>query len=301
MREATVKREVFADPSERPLPLRQQIIAQIFLIFVAFTVMFPIWWVLVVSVDAVDPRTRFGFPWFPAQFTLDHFISVLNYPSANDVPFWRLLVNQLMLAGGVSFFSVGVGVLAAYAFSRLKFPGRQGLLLGIITVLMLPGIATIAPLFVLLNSISPAVRASLWGVGIAMVSGALPFAIWNLKGYLDTIPKDLEEAAYIDGATPTQIFTQITLPLAIPALAVTAFLGFLGGWTEFALSWQFINPSSDDITLAMALYTFTGQYAANVPLGKFAALSLLIAVPVALVYLSLQKYIVGGLTTGSVK
>jgi arabinogalactan oligomer/maltooligosaccharide transport system permease protein len=301
MREATVKREIFADPSERPLPLRQQILAQIFLLTVAFTVMFPIWWVLVVSVDAVDPRTRIGFPWFPEQFTLDHFISVLNYQSANDVPFWRLLLNQLMLAGGVSFFSVGVGVLAAYAFSRLKFPGRQGLMLGIITVLMLPGIATIAPLFVLLNSISPAVRASLWGVGIAMVSGALPFAIWNLKGYLDTIPKDLEEAAYIDGASPTQIFTQITLPLAVPALAVTAFLGFLGGWTEFALSWQFINPSSDDITLAMALYTFTGQYAANVPLGKFAALSLLIAVPVAIVYLSLQKYIVGGLTTGSVK
>jgi arabinogalactan oligomer/maltooligosaccharide transport system permease protein len=143
-------------------------------------------------------------------------------------------------------------------------------------------------------------RNSLLGVGIAMISGALPFAIWNLKGYLDTIPKELEEAAIIDGASANQIFFQIVLPLAVPALAVTGFLGFMGGWTEFFLSWQFLTQPQD-FTLAMALYNMTGQYAGSVPWSRFAAFSILISLPVAIVYLLLQRYIVGGLTLGGVK
>jgi arabinogalactan oligomer / maltooligosaccharide transport system permease protein len=137
-------------------------------------------------------------------------------------------------------------------------------------------------------------------VGLALTSGALPFAIWNLKGYLDTIPKDLEEAAIIDGASPNQVFIRIILPLAMPAIAVTFFLGFMTGWTEFALSWQFLtNP--EDFTLAMALWNMTGQYAGSVPWSRFAAMSLVVAAPVSIVYLSLQRYIVGGLTIGGVK
>jgi arabinogalactan oligomer/maltooligosaccharide transport system permease protein len=149
---------------------------------------------------------------------------------------------------------------------------------------------------------SPAdsLRNSLLGVGLAITSGALPFAIWNLKGYLDTIPVDLEEAARIDGASYNQTFLRIILPLATPALAVTGFLGFLSGWTEFALSWQFLtNPK--DFTLAMSLWNMTGQYADSTPWSAFAAMSLLVAAPVAIVYLLLQKYIIGGLTIGSVK
>ena len=179
-------------------------------------------------------------------------------------------------------------------------------MLAVLTVLMLPAIGTIAVLFVLLNKVqigsTPAdtLRNSLLGVGFAIISGALPFAIWNLKGYLDTIPRDLEEAGRIDGASHNQVFFKIILPLAVPALAVTGFLGFLSGWTEFALSWQFLTRPTD-FTLAMALWNMTGQYAGQVPWSNFAAMSLLVAVPVAIVYLALQKYIIGGLTLGSVK
>jgi arabinogalactan oligomer/maltooligosaccharide transport system permease protein len=168
---------------------------------------------------------------------------------------------------------------------------------------MLPGVATIAPLFVLLNRVTIGgfnLRNSLPGLGLGIISGALPFAIWNLKGYLDTIPKEPEEAATIDGASRNETFLRVILPLATPALAVTAFLAFLSGWTEFYLSWQFLTEPKN-FTLTMALYNMIGQYATETPWSRFTAMALLIALPVSVVYLFLQKYIIGGLTVGGVK
>src|SRR5207302_2016170 len=152
---------------------------------------------------------------------------------------------------------------------------------------LIPPGAALPPLFVFLNKIQISsgdfsfnLRNSLLGVGLALTSGALPFAIWNLKGYIDTIPKELEEAASLDGASPTQTFLRIMLPLATPALAVTAFLGFLTGWTEFVMSWQFLtNP--ENFTLAMALWNITGQYAGNTPWSKFSAMAIIVALPVS--------------------
>jgi arabinogalactan oligomer/maltooligosaccharide transport system permease protein len=219
------------------------------------------------------------------------------------VSFPELAFNSFKIAAGTSFLSVLIGVSAAYAFSRFRFVGREAMMLGILGVLMLPGVATIAPLFVLLNKVQISdfnLRNSLWGVGLALLSGGLPFAIWNLKGYLDTVPKDLEEAATIDGASRNQIFVRIILPLCTPALATTAFFGFLSGWTEFYLSWQFLtNPS--DFTLGMTLNGMVGQFATTTPWSRFSAMALLVALPVSVVYLFLQKYIVSGLTVGGVK
>lgn len=286
------------------LPLWKQLIYQAILLFIAFTVLFPIVWIVGMSLDARDISRPKEF--FPPEISFQAYQRVLTQPTNNPVSFFELAKNSLLLAGGVAVLSVAIGVSAAYVFSRFNFKGRQALMLGVITVLMLPGIATLAPLFVMLNRFRIEVgdgfnlRNSLWGVGLAMTSGALPFAIWNLKGYLDTIPKDLSEAALIDGASFNQVFLLIILPLARPALAVTLFLGFLGGWTEFAISWQFLtNPK--DFTLAMALYNMTGKFSGDTPWSAFAAMSIMISAPVALIYLALQKHIVSGLTIGSVK
>lgn len=293
-------------PKEKPLPLGKQLALQALLLFITLTVMFPIWWVVSMSLDprGLRPLTL---TLIPQNAAFDAYAAVIDKPTNNPVTFWELAKNSFLLATSVSILSVLIGVFAAYAFARFKFSGRQFLMLAIIIVLMLPSVASLAPLFVLLNKIQFTVgdvtfnlRNSLVGVGLAIISGALPFAIWNLKGYIDTIPKELEEAALIDGASPNQTFFRIMLPLALPALAVTAFLGFLTGWTEFAISWQFLtNPK--DFTLAMALWNMTGQYAANTPWSRFSAMAILVALPVAAVYLSLQKYIVGGLTVGGVK
>jgi arabinogalactan oligomer / maltooligosaccharide transport system permease protein len=296
--------------SEKRLPFLHQIAYQLLAVLVAVTVLTPILWVVSMSLDPRNIARPTEFSIIPPGASLAAYVKVLNQPTANPVTFTQLAINQFMLAMGVSFFSVVIGVFAAYAFSRVEFTGRRFLMLAMITVLMLPGIATIAPLFVLLNRVQVSdpntgklifnLRDSLLGVGVAMISGSLPFAIWNLKGYLDTIPRELEEAARIDGAGPNQSFFLIILPLAVPALAVVAFLGFLSGWTEFALSWMFLTQPKD-FTLAMSLYNMVGQYSANTPWSTFSAMALLIAAPVAVVYLLLQRYIVSGLTIGSVK
>jgi len=290
---------------EKRLPLGRQVLLQILCIVVALYVLYPILWIVGMSLDATNtlrPSTL-----FPPALSLQAYQHVLAKPTDNPVTFFTLARNSLFLAVGVAFFSVLIGVSAAYIFSRFDFRLRRVLMIAILAVLMLPGIATLAPLFVLLNQFKFTLgdstfnlRASLLGVGLAMTSGALPFAIWNLKGYLDTIPKDLAEAAMIDGASFNQVFFRIILPLARPALAVTFFLGFLGGWTEFAISWQFLTDPQQ-FTLAMALFNMVGQYASDTSWSWFAAMALMIALPVALIYLLFQKQLVSGLAVGAVK
>lgn len=350
--------------SGRQLKWWQQALYQALCLFIGATVLFPVLWIVSMSLDPRNIARPTELNLIPPGASLDAYRQVLDRPTGNPVTFAELAMNSLRLAGGVALFALLIGVSAAYAFSRFKFPGRQYAMIAVLGITVLPAVATIAPLFALLNGIRitatllsislgiagllaagfglliivpawrsgtavgstyllggvallmglillvtaaspPAndifiLRNSLLGVGIAMISGALPFAIWNLKGYLDTIPKELEEAAIIDGASANQIFFQIVLPLSTPALAVTGFLSFTAGWTEFFLSWQFLtNPQ--DFTLAMALYNMTGQYAGSVPWSRFAAFSILVSLPVAIVYLMLQRYIVGGLTLGGVK
>jgi arabinogalactan oligomer / maltooligosaccharide transport system permease protein len=305
------------EPS-RKIPLARQLRLQALCIFIAITVIFPILWVVGVSLTPLDQNRPTGI--FPETISLEAYGRVFSEPTQNKVTdpvtgerrpitFWELARNSMVLAAGTSIAAVLIGVSAAYAFSRFQFPGRAALMLAILAVLMLPNVATLAPLYAFLNSFKILdgsgtevfnLRNSLLGVALAILSGLLPFCIWNMKGYLDTLPKELEEAASIDGCTRNGIFWRIVLPLSLPALAVTALFGFMGGWTEFAFSWQFLNKPTDQ-TLAMALAGMTGQYARTTPWGLFSAFAILVAIPVMVVYLGLQRWIVGGITSGAVK
>ncbi len=291
----------------KKLPLIQQLALQLFLGAIALIVLYPLMWVFSLSISPTDDLRPAELRIIPQDASFQAYREVMNLPTPNPVTFSQLAFNSLRLSISTAIASVLIGVFAAYAFSRLRFAGRQALMISVLTVLMLPAIATLPALFVLLNKVQVNIgnevfnlRNSLWGVGVAILSGLLPFAIWNLKGYLDTIPKELDEAALIDGCTPNQAFFRITLPLALPALAVTGFLGFMSTWSEFAISWQFLTEPKN-FTLTMALYNMVGQYSGNTPWSKFSAMAILVALPVSLVYLYLQKYIVGGLALGGVK
>lgn len=291
----------------RRLSLLQQLGLQLFLGFIAFTVLYPMLWIFSLSLSPTNTIRPKELRLIPEGASFNSYSEVIEQPTPNPVSFSRLAYNSFRLSFLTAVASVLVGVFAAYAFSRLRFAGRQALMISVLTVLMLPAIATLPALFVLLNKIVFGagkdlfnLRNSLAGVGVAVLSGLLPFAIWNLKGYLDTIPKELEEAALIDGCTPNQAFFLVTLPLALPALAVTGFLGFMSTWSEFAISWQFLTKP-EDFTLTMALYGMVGQFSGQTPWAKFAAFAILVALPVSLIYLYLQKYIVGGLALGGVK
>jgi len=286
----------------RGIPGRRQILLQIVCLLIAATVLFPIVWIVAMSLDPRDISRPDSL--IPPGASLTAYGKVIVKPTLNDISFLRLALNSVAIAVVVSLASVSIGSMAAYAFSRLQFRGREFLMIAILAVLMLPAVATIAPLFVQLNKIQLGafnLRASLLGVALAVTSSQLPFAIWNIKGYLDTIPRELEEAASIDGAGRFQIFVRVILPLATPVLAVTAFFGFIAGWTEFYFSSVFLTGNVDLTTLAMALNGMVGQYAASTPWSQFAAFSVLVALPVSVVYLFLQRYIISGLTVGGVK
>jgi arabinogalactan oligomer/maltooligosaccharide transport system permease protein len=318
--QATAVPEVIARPvahvASRPrrrLTLRRQLALQALCLLIASTVLFPLLWIVSMALDPRNISRPTTLTLIPPGASLAAFAKVIAQPTDNPVSFPQLALNSLFIAVVISALSVGIGVLAAYAFSRMQFRGREVMMIAVLAVLMLPAVATIAPLFVSLNKIQVGpfdilglhitkfnLRNSLPGVALAVTSSQLPFAIWNLKGYLDTIPRELEEAAAVDGASKLRTFWHVILPLSTPVLAVTAFFGFIAGWTEFYFSWTFLTEPSS-FTLSMALNGMVGQYAGNTRWSEFAAFSILVALPVSVVYLFLQKYIVSGLTIGGVK
>ena len=297
-----------AKQEERKLSFGRQAVLQLVCIFISATVLFPIVWIFSMALDPRNLSRPDGLNLIPPGASLDAFRAVIAQPTSNPINFLELAMNSLKIAIGSSIVAVGIGVTAAYAFSRLKFRGREALMIAVLGVLMLPAVATIIPLYIFLNQfkidfmgLSFNLRASLLGASLAVISAQLPFAIWNLKGYLDTVPKDLEEAAAVDGATQNQIFRKIVLPLSAPAIAVTAFLGFLGGWTEYLTVYMFVGSNVPDWTLSIALNSMVGQFARNTPWSEFAAFAILFALPVSVVFFFFQRYLVGGLAVGGVK
>ncbi len=271
---------------------------QVFLLFMLAIVLFPVIWILSMSLDPRDFSRPVGLTIVPPGATLKAYVQVLTNPSPNPVTFLQLLKNSLLVSGGTAFGAVVVGTSAAYAFSRLEFPGRQIGMLGFVLVLMIPPGGTLAPLFVLLNAVK--LRTTLWGLAIAFTSSALPFAIWNMKGFIDSLPYTLEEAAQIDGCNRVQSFIRVILPLAVPGMAVTALWGFLTGWSEFILSWTFLTDPTR-FTLPMVLRGMVGQYASGTSWAQFSAMALLMSIPPVIIFFVLQRYLVSGLAVGGVK
>ena len=292
--------------------LLEQFGLQFFLLgIVTVSVLFPILWVISLALDPRNIDKPLELRLIPPGASLEAFQRVLIEPwgllcknptdPSSCMTFMKLLKNSLIVALGTSLIAVFLGATAAYAFSRFQFIGRQIGMLGFVVLLMLPATATLAPLYVLLSQLKigdESLRLSLIGLMLAYGSGTLPFSIWNLKGYFDTVPKELEEAALIDGASMAQVFFRIILPLSVPALAVTVLFSFMGGWTEFVLAWTFLEDPSR-FTLAMALRSMQGQFAT--PWSDFAAMSILMTIPIVFLFFLLQRYLVSGLTVGGVK
>ena len=275
------------------------------LILVAFIVLFPILWIFSMALDPRNISRPTSLDLIPEGASLRAFDRVLTEPLANNVMFSTMLKNSLIVSVGVALSVVVLAVSAAYAFSRFHFPGRKWGLFMFIAVLMLPQVAKLAPLFVLLSRIRPfgmdeSIRTTLAGVGVAYISGALPFAIWNLSGYIDTIPREVEEAAFIDGAGPNRAFVDVVFPLILPAISITVLFGFMASWTEFILAWTFLTDPNR-FTLAMGLSSMVGQYSSNTPWSEFAAMAILITLPIVALFFLLQRWIVSGLAVGAVK
>jgi len=274
---------------------------------VIFTILstYPILWVIVVAFSGqqalsfadvpADPgfldRLRAILPW-PQTWSLDNFTDVLT-----EQPFLTWMLNSAIVAGLTTILGVFLACTAAYAFSRFQFPGRKAGMMAFLVSQMFPGTLLLVPIYIIITQWL-GLGNSFVGLVLVYSVTAIPFCVWMMKGYFDTIPVEIEESAIMDGASRQVIFFRIILPLAKPAVAVTALFSFMTGWNEFILAATFLEEEVK-YTAPVGLKFFVGGFSSQ--WGYFAAGSMIISLPVVLLFLYLQKYLVSGLTAGGVK
>ncbi|CAB4567795.1 unannotated protein [freshwater metagenome] len=267
-------------------------------LFAVLFALFPIYMVVISSLNPTGSLQVTSF--IPTEISFVNYTQLFTDPT---IPFMRWMLNSLYIAGLVSILSVVIGAASAFAFSRLRFKGKKIGLQTLLLVQMFPSILALAAVFVIMERVynfAPEIGIGTQaGLMLVYLGGSMGVNIWLLKGFVDSIPLELDEAARIDGASPMQIYWQIFVPLAAPVLAVVALLTFIGTFNEYILARLFL-VEMETRTVAVGLQQFIGgQFSTN--WGAFAAGSILASIPIVAIFLSLQRYIVAGLTAGSVK
>ncbi|RPI24702.1 MAG: carbohydrate ABC transporter permease, partial [Chloroflexota bacterium] len=233
---------------------------------------------------------------WPEEFTLAVFQKMWERPS-QSLPFIGILKNSLLVSGGAALLSVWLGASMAYAFARFRFPGRKTGLFALLVGALLPPVALMTPLFILLSILQ--IRTTLFGLMVVYTAFAMPFCIWNMRSAFQSVSKELEESAFLDGATPLVAFGLVTLPLALPSIAIAGLIAFLIGYSEFAMGWLFVDKS-DNVTLAMAISGML-QSGYLESWANLAALAIMMSLPVVVLFLLLQRTLIDRLLIGKVE
>ncbi|MBN1310968.1 MAG: sugar ABC transporter permease [Anaerolineae bacterium] len=279
----------------RRISIGLRLILAIFLII--FSV-FPILWVISASLNPTGSLATQTL--IPAKPGLGNYQTLLN---SGEFPFWTWFGNSLKVALITDVLSLSITTVAAYAFSRFRFRGRQTMLKAILLIQVFPALLALVATFLMISQIGdviPSIGLNTHGSLILVyLGGAMGVNIWLMKGFLDTIPRDIDESAMVDGATDWQIFTRLILPLLRPILVVIAILNYITTYSEFVLA-RVLLKSSEKYTLMVGLQVFAGAQF-NQRWGVFAAGALIGALPIMIIYIALQDQIVGGLTQGAVK
>jgi arabinogalactan oligomer/maltooligosaccharide transport system permease protein len=265
---------------------------------VCFFALFPLYMIVLTSFKKTTTLQVGSF--LPTGFTLVNFDSLLNNPT---IPFYTWMSNSVVISLFVAVVSVFVGAASAFAFSRLRFKGKKGSIQLLLLIQMFPSVLALSAVYSIMERVqlfAPGFGlGTIGGLILVYLGGAMGVNIWLLKGFVDSIPIELDEAARVDGASPMQIYWRIFFPLASPVLAVVCLLTFIGTFNEYILAALFLTDPSQQ-TVAVGLRAFIGgQFESN--WGPFAAGSLLTSLPIVILFLSLQKYIINGLTAGAVK
>jgi arabinogalactan oligomer/maltooligosaccharide transport system permease protein len=272
-------------------PLRVTLLRHaVLLIFVAIS-LYPVLNVVSISLRPGDRLRSTDLAIIPADWTVASYIRLFT-----EQPFLRWLANSLAVSAAVTLTGVALASTAGYAFSRFQFIGRKATMLAILTTQMFPATMLLLPLYVLIAKLG---LVDTWlGLMIFYTATALPFCVWQMKGFYDTIPASLEEAARIDGCSRAQAFWHVVLPLATPGLVITALFSFMTAWSEYIVAAQ-VMQSEDMFTLPLGIKGFQASLSSQ--WGLYAAASILVSLPVVAVFLALSKYLINGLTVGSVK
>ena len=262
-----------------------------FLVAMLIIAVFPVFFVLQASVRPGQSLYTLTLSLWPDHPTLDNFRYILT-----QIPFPTWLRNSLIVCTATMFAGLVGSATGAYALSRFRFAGKRMTLILLLAIQSFPTVLALIPIYIILRLVH--LIGTPIGLILAYVSVALVFAAWNLKGYFDTIPHEIDEAALMDGCTPTQAFLRVTLPLAVPALAVTALLMFITGWNEWVMA-QTLLSDENTYTVPVGLWGLQNDY--RIPWGYFASAALIVSVPIMTLFLLLQRYFRSGLTVGGVK
>lgn len=281
----------FMPKSPRDLSFRGKIASHIILIGFTLFAIYPVLRVISISLRPGNRLLAKSLAIIPDSATLASYYQLLF-----KEPFLQWMVNSIIVSFFVTITGVSLAATAGYAFSRYRFVGRNASLLGTITTQMFPVTMLLLPLFIMLIKLG--LYDSYLGLIIAYSATALPFTIWQMKGYYDTIPYSLEEAALIDGASPLYTFYKIVLPLALPALAITALFSFMTAWSEYLVA-AVLLQDRDMFTLPLGLKMFQSNM--EVAWGLYSAGAVIVSVPVVVLFIFLSRWLISGLTLGSVK
>jgi multiple sugar transport system permease protein len=259
------------------------------LLIVAFAIA-PYLWMVLTSIRPDSDLTTLPLSYVPSRVTFANYRTLLEQTS-----FAYNLWNSLVIAFGAVVVGLGTSVPAAYAFSRFRFRGRQALMTQFLVINMFPVVLLIIPLFVLMRNLH--LLDTYFGVIIGHSTFAIPFAVWMLTSYMNGIPREVDEAAMMDGATRLETIRLVILPLLMPGIVTTAIYIFVTSWNEYLFAMMFSGDNARTVTVALQL--FIGEF--TVQWGLLTAGGTLVAIPVTILFLIVQKRLVGGLTAGAVK
>jgi trehalose/maltose transport system permease protein len=257
--------------------------------------LFPFYWAVRSAFTPDEALFVTPIQYIPHDPTLEHFRNVLSSGQFQDA-----LLNSTIVAGSVTLLALAIGSLAAYALGRFHFRGRTATLYLMLSMTIFPQIAILGALYTSINKLG--LYNTLGSLIFSYMIFTLPFTVWVLTSFMRALPKDLEEAAYIDGASPMQVFYRVMLPLIAPALVTTGLLAFIAAWNEFLYALSF-TATPEKRTVPVAIVSFTGESgsAFQTPWGQIMAATVIVTLPLIVMTLVLQRRILAGLTAGAVK
>jgi trehalose/maltose transport system permease protein len=263
----------------------------LFLVVIVFYTVFPFYWAIVSSLKTGSELFKVEF--WPSDPAWDNYVAVFR-----EQPFGRNILNSVFVAVSTVLLSLSLAVAAAYALGRIQFRGRTMLLFVVLGVSMFPQIAVLSGMFELIRAMG--LYNNLFALTLSYMIFTLPFTVWVLTTFMRELPKELEEAAIVDGAKPYTIVTKVFMPLMGPALATTGLLAFIAAWNEFLFALTF-TLSSEMRTVPVAIALISGASSYELPWGNIMAASVIVTVPLIVLVLIFQRAIVSGLTAGAVK
>lgn len=273
----------------------RKIITVLLVVLVCAFALFPFLWMISTSFKPAEEVYTNTPAFIPDHPTAQGYVEMLTTESST-FDFKKWAVNSVVIALMTTVFSMVTATLGGYGLSRFRFRGRGALSYIVLTTQVLPGSLLMIPLYIIMGNLQ--LLDTRLGLVIAYATFSVPFCTWMMKGFFDSIPLSLEEAAKVDGAGRFRCFATVVMPLTVPGLVATGLFAFINGWNEYLFASTFMK-SYENWTLPMGIASFQGQYTTN--WGTLMAGSVLVTIPVVVLFLALQKHLVGGMTAGAVK